>query len=261
MSNRRLQQLRKAWAAIQRLGIGVVQRGVQPGRCPICGPTVFVMEGQWLRDDYRCLRCYSIPRWRAVIHAIETEFPRWRDLTIHESSPGGAASRKMRGECPGYSASHFWPNIPLGSQHNGFQCEDLQALTLKDNSVDLVVTQDVFEHLPFPQSAFSEIARVIRPGGAHIFTVPWWPDRKTLIRAEVVDDQLQHLMTPDFHKNPINDGDGALVFREWGDDLLAEVERTTGLKTEVKSYLDRRMGLEGEFLQVFITRKPRLPNQ
>lgn len=37
---------------------------------------------------------------------------------------------------------------------------------------DLVVSQDVMEHIYNPQKSFLEIARTLKKGGAYIFTVP-----------------------------------------------------------------------------------------
>lgn len=55
---------------------------------------------------------------------------------------------------------------------NGVRREDLENQSFEDESFDLHVTQDVFEHLFNPAAAFREIARTLRPGGAHIFTTP-----------------------------------------------------------------------------------------
>ena len=134
----------------------------------------FVATSDWWRDDYRCTKCNSIPRERAVMYCIEKFFPRWRDLTIHESSPvsGRGASRRLKNEAPGYVPSHYYPNVAAGEMVNGVRREDLENLSFEDETFDLHLTQDVFEHLFNPAAAFREIARTLRPGGAHVFTTP-----------------------------------------------------------------------------------------
>jgi hypothetical protein len=68
------------------------------GHCPICERrTVFIKLGPWLRDQFICVRCKSIPRHRALIHILQTRFPNWRNLRIHESSPGGGGIKKALG--------------------------------------------------------------------------------------------------------------------------------------------------------------------
>jgi SAM-dependent methyltransferase len=50
--------------------------------------------------------------------------------------------------------------------------EDVQALTYSDASFDTVVSCETVEHLPDPQRAVGELARVLRPGGRLFLTTP-----------------------------------------------------------------------------------------
>jgi SAM-dependent methyltransferase len=228
-----------------------------PGVCTICERrTVFVETGPWLRDQYLCVRCGSIPRWRALIATLEAEFPDWRNRSIHEGSPAAPASEKLRREAPAYSASQYLlPDVPRGAVQGDVTCQDLEALTFADDSFDLFVTQDVLEHVLRPDLALREITRVLRPGGAHVFTVPTYWGRSTLVRAVPSPSGIEHLEPPDYHGNPV-DPNGSLVVREWGDDLLGFIGDACGLATERHTLHDRRRGLDGEFLDVFVTRKP-----
>jgi SAM-dependent methyltransferase len=150
-----------------------------------------------------------------MIHVLNLCYPHWRDLTIFESSPGGASSEKLRAECSHYVPSHFWPAVEPGTLVQGIRCEDLRRLTLPDGSFDLVVTQDVFEHVLQPDRAFSEVARILRPGGAHVFTVPLSRGSNTFVRAEMTPAGLRHLAAPNYHGNPIS-AEGALVGNRLG---------------------------------------------
>jgi SAM-dependent methyltransferase len=228
------------------------------GTCPICERrSLFYREGPWLRDQFLCLRCGSIPRWRALISVIQEIHPDWRGLTIHESSPSGAASRKLARDCQGYVGTHYFPDTPVGTVVQGYRCEDLQAQTFGDESFDLVVTSDVFEHLPAPAEAFREIARTLRTGGAHVFTVPWYYWKPTLVRAVREGNGIRHLEPPDYHANPI-DPQGSLVFREWGWDLCDFIYEHSGMTTTAIRIQDRSRGIEGKFIEVFVSRKPGL---
>lgn len=60
---------------------------------------------------------------------------------------------------------------------------------------------------------------------------------------------------PDFHGNPI-DPNGSLVVTEWGRDLCELIRQCSGLGTTVLQRLDPSFGLQGEFLEVFASRKP-----
>lgn len=226
------------------------------GYCPVCeANTLFVVKDAWLRDNYLCTKCRSIPRVRHIVHILQKQFPHYRELRIHESSPSGPSFNKFRKLCQEYIPSYFWPDVAPGSINNGYRCENLEAQTFPDASLDLVITQDVMEHVMNPAKAFSEIARTLKPGGAHVFTVPWYTPKPTFIRAAAIDDGIEYYANKDYHGNPI-DKDGALVVTEWGSELPDFIFNNSGLVTTVFTTHDRHMGLAGEFLEVFVSRKP-----
>ena len=190
------------------------------------------------------------------MHTIEQLYPNWRELAIHESSPGGACSARLARECPQYLATHFFPDIERGQTHRGYRCEDLRSQTFEDESFDLVITSDVLEHLPDVALAAREIMRTLKPGGAHIFTVPWFHWKKTLVRAVVEDGAVRHLEKPDYHGNPIDDA-GSLVFTEWGVEFPFLLSGWGQAPVVIHSIRDRTLGIDGEFREVFIQQKPR----
>ncbi len=226
------------------------------GWCPICEKrTVFCKPSEWLRDDLLCAWCRSIPRFRAFIHTLELHFPNWRELRIHESSPGGASSEKLARECLHYTPTHYFPEVPSGETKDGYRCENLEEQTFPDESFDLVITQDVFEHILDPARAFAEVARTLKPGGAHVFTVPWYYWKETVVRAVREGDEVRHLKDPEYHGNPIDPG-GSLVVTEWGRDLGDFIYLCSGLTTTAIRTIDRRRGIEAAFIEVFISQKP-----
>jgi len=231
------------------------------GYCHCCNSSVeFVATSDWWRDDYRCTNCQSIPRERAVIYCLETFFPQWRGLTIHESSPviGRGAHRRLIAEAARYLPSQYYPDVPPGRSLDGMRCENLEKLTFEDQSIDLHITQDVFEHLLDPAAAFREIARTLRPGGAHIFTTPL--ENKlaaTDFCARLTNDGkvVQLLEPPTYHQNPISSA-GSLVTVRWGYDITKYIFDTTGLFTELVFVDNLEFGIRAEFIEVLITRKP-----
>lgn len=238
------------------LGGSYLAGSAHRGYCPICERnTTFVERGRWLRDEYHCARCHSIPRWRALMHVLAQTFPDWRTQSIHECSPGGPLSDKLRRECAGYVPTHYFHGEQPGSTVRGFRCEDLMAQTFPDACFDLVITSDVFEHIPDVEAASREIIRTLKPGGAHVFTVPWFRAKPTLVRAIVREGQVVHLAPPDYHGNPI-DAQGALVFTEWGREFPFLSAQWTGVPLIIHCIKDRSLGLDGEFLEVFIQQKP-----
>ena len=247
----RKKSLTKLSASLRHVFAGRFNLGV----CPICEcRTVFVKETEWLRDHYRCVRCDSIPRWRAIIRVLETVFPQWRELRIHECSPGGASSDKLRAECKHYVPAYFFPDITPGQYKNGIRCENLERMTFENESFDLMVTQDVLEHVLNPDRAFREIARILKPGGAHVFTVPFYYWKETFVRALETSEGIKYLADLEYHGNPIN-SEGSLVVTEWGENLVDFIYSHSGMTTTIYQLTDRRLGLEAAFLEVFVSRK------
>ena len=142
----------------------------EPGWCPCCrSETHFEEFGAWLRDEYICYRCSSIPRFRAVNLTLDTYFPGWERLQLHESSPSNDFISRYSTR---YSCSYYFEDVEPGVEHLGRARENLEQLTFADDGFDLFVTQDVLEHVFEPDGPLAEIMRVVKPGGAHVFTAP-----------------------------------------------------------------------------------------
>ena len=88
-------------------------------------------------------------------------------------------------------------------------------------SFDAVLSLDVLEHVPDYRAALREFARVLRPGGQCVLSVPFYVDREsteTLARMDA-DGRVEHLQPPEYHGDPL--GGGVLCFHHFGWDLLA----------------------------------------
>ncbi len=98
------------------------------GYCPCCeNNVVFESRSHWLRDYFVCNNCNSIPRERALMVVIDKYYPNWRDLDIHESSPGNrGTSFKLKHNAPKYIASQYFPNEPLGTVVKSWLNQDLE---------------------------------------------------------------------------------------------------------------------------------------
>jgi SAM-dependent methyltransferase len=218
---------------------------------------VFSSENDWFRDYLICSGCGSIPRERALLKVLSECFPSYRSLAIHESSPcGRGASVKLQRECPQYTSSQFYPDLQPGTLHpkTGFRCENLEQLTFPDNSLDLFVTQDVMEHIFHPGKAFHEIARVLRPGGAHVFTAPLINKaRKTERWASLgANGEILFHHPAEYHGNPV-DAKGALVTMHWGYDIAAFILEAARTPTVIFQIDDIDKGIRAEYIDVLVS--------
>ncbi len=96
------------------------------------------------------------------------------DLTIYNTEAEGAVHQRLAGMKNYICSEYFGDRYEPGALMNGVRHEDLQALSLADGSVDLVLSSDVFEHIPEPYEAHAEVYRILKPGGRHVFTVPFY---------------------------------------------------------------------------------------
>ena len=155
-----------------------------------------------------------------------------------------------------YVASHYFPDEKFGTIINNYHNQDLENQTFADESFDVVVTQDVMEHLYNPGKAFAEIARTLKPGGAHIFTVPLVNKHKP---SEVwaVKDQNNNpvfFKTPDWHDNPI-DSLGSPVTMHWGFDIVHFIKENSGLETGIEHIDNLDYGIRAELIEVLVSKK------
>jgi SAM-dependent methyltransferase len=191
--------------------------------------------------------------------AIKKHYPNWPDRSIHESSPTNTgASLLLKKKCKGYIASQFFPGDPPGQTINGFINQDLEHQTFEDGSFDLVVTQDVFEHIFDPARAFTEICRTLKIGGAHIFSVPIINRFQATEKWAEKDEngRVRFLKTPEVHENPV-DKNGSPVTMHWGFDIVDFIKNTTRMETVIEDVYDLKYGLSARYLEIFISRKKR----
>lgn len=225
------------------------------GYCPICEAKVeFNAMRDWFRDHLLCSGCGSIPRERALALILSRHFPKWKKLAIHESSPGARGlSPKLRKYCRRYIPSQFFRDEILGKTINQFRNENLEKQTFADGSLDIVISQDVMEHVNDPAAVFKEVARTLKPGGAYIFTTPTY---KELVASERraryhVDGTVEHLAEPEYHGNPI-DNAGSLVTFHFGYDLARIAHDSSSMNVEVTRFHDPHHGIIGEFTEVYM---------
>ena len=201
------------------------------GRCSICGEDVrFEIEEGFSLREAACPACGSSMRSRDLAKAIvETFCPDsaaplaeslgcLENLSIYESQACGAIHRCLRG-LPHYVCSEYLDGILPGStDERDMRCEDMEKLTFEDNSFDLVITQDVFEHVKNPYKGFMEARRVLKPGGVHVFTIPFHEGRDTVRRAASEDGEDIFHLPPVYHGDPLREA-GSLVYTDFGEDI------------------------------------------
>jgi GT2 family glycosyltransferase/ubiquinone/menaquinone biosynthesis C-methylase UbiE/glycosyltransferase involved in cell wall biosynthesis len=238
------------------------------GCCAVCGSAQRLAspEGQNFRESFVCRNCFALGRTEALGRVMLSllaadgaeslaELARRRPpAQVHEFGFVGAIADTWRAQ-DWFSVSEFFDAVQPGEAGpNGVRCENLTSLTFADESFDLVISQDVMQHLPDPERAFAETARVLRPGGSHVFTIPL--DQalpKSVARARLDPDGLTYLLPPVYRDDPVR-AEGALVFTDFGRDLAAILERA-GLRL-VEHNVSAPGGAQAQHVCVYQAVKP-----
>ena len=184
-----------------------------------------------LRESMPCSSCQNSYRTRQLAKALLKVFGRgeidslkslvrdesFRKLKIAEINQLGALHPILE-DLPNLYYSEYQSVRRLESVRH----ENLESLTYRDDFFDLVLTSDTLEHVPNLGNALSEIYRVLRLNGYHIFTVPMIASRKTRERIALHGDGTEEKLLPhSFHGRGEPDN---LVYREFGWDLLRLLE-------------------------------------
>lgn len=218
---------------------------VETEQCYLCGKnsSFIIAESATLFREARCIHCTASKRNSDVARTIIQTYRGYGSLSnvlyllenlyIYEAQSSGPI-HDILCELPHYFCSEYFDDTPLGSLKKGVRCEDVRNLTFPDNLFDLVITQDVFEHVQEPYQALNEIHRILIPNGFHIFTVPFhegWPT----IRRVIVDNQQHIYCKPTvYHGDPLREA-GSLVYTDFGDDML-KMLHSMGMPTESITY-------------------------
>lgn len=138
-------------------------------------------------------------------------------------SPTAAA---LASRCGQLTVSEFLGReIPAGNVDvRGVRHEDLTQLSFPDGRFDAVVALDVLEHIANYGQALSEMYRVLRKGGRLIVTAPFAINSDVhIVRAAIASNgKVEHILTPEFHGDPLNSS-GVLCFYHFGWDLLSDL--------------------------------------
>ncbi len=237
-----------------------------PGICPIDHqPVDFEIDRQWgaqqttegvwipnWRERLECPLCHLNNRQRAmaslVLDEIESRSFTRRDppavyMMEQVTYTHHFFATQPEIECIG--SEFLGPEHQSGAVVDGVRHEDAGNLSFDDRSIDIMISNEVLEHVPDPAKAIAEASRVLRPDGVLYFTIPFDPARvQTRPRAELIGDQVVHHLPPEHHGNPAT-GAESLVFTDFGWDFIDAFRATGFAACVVISYWSLEFALLG----------------
>jgi SAM-dependent methyltransferase len=194
--------------------------------CESCGRTTrFLISGPESRS-IRCLGCRSTAISLATVSEIRRLPLDPASSAVYELSYHGAVFRHLQSRFADFTFSEYFGPPAGGQPVNGVRNEDVQQLSFPDCRFDLVSSTEVFEHVPDYLRGFREIARVLKPGGWFVFTVPFFDDPVTRQICRVGPSGLAWISEPEYHDSQVSGVGTVPVFwhhskRQILDDLRA----------------------------------------
>jgi hypothetical protein len=234
-----------------------------PGICAVDERAVdFLVDRQWggrqgadgiwvpgWRERLECPLCHLNNRQRAMAAVVLAEIEGRRGgsrppvlYAMEQVTALFAALSTRRSGWDLVGSEYLGPAHVSGAVVDGLHHEDAEALSFGDETVDVVVSNDVFEHVNAPRRAFAEAARVLAPSGVMLFSIPFDTNRReNRTRARVENGEIAHFEPPEYHENPMS-ADGSLVFTDFGWELFEWVRAAGFRACRADFYWDLELG-------------------
>ncbi len=218
-----------------------MRAGPLEGVCNVGGvPDRFVLRGTSCREHLIAERSGASGRIRCLVAALSwalygdpfsslpaiCEDLRSRGARAYLAEGAGplhaALARHLGADL--VASDYFGSEYASGATVNGRRHENLERTSFGSAEFDVVITTDVMEHVADAPAAEREIARILKPDGLYVFTIPFYftleHDR---VRATLEPDgRIVHHEEPEYHGDPVRPDEGALVYRDFAEaDLRA----------------------------------------
>ena len=246
------------------------RRRFGPIKCPVCGSYGFAVgfnaKPMNLRETGLCSNCSATNRQRQLAHMICQSFATiigsqkpslskvaaLEGYVIYNTEARGPVNAHLAA-MEGYLCSEYLgDDCKSGDILGGIMHQDLTALSFPDESIDMVLSSDVLEHVADPYRAHEEIRRVLRSGGSHIFTVPFHQQLYLDEQRAYVNEHgdVVHLKEPIYHSDPLRPTADVLVYTIFSLEMLIRLRRM-GFVTNLYRLHSPRLGILGHNAIVF----------
>ena len=213
-------------------------RIIRMEKCYICGEETHFLVGKSTNlKASSCAKCGSALRCsdlvKCLLEELEIENGILSDvatlkgqLSILNASANGTVHNGLR-KMDNYVGTEYIPGVESGKimwcgiGSDDLLCMDLQKIPFEDNTFDIVISEEVMEHIQDYNKALDEVYRVLKPGGIYIFTIPLMEGKKT--QSRIGKKKYYHGFAPQLY----------FVYTDFGDDII-EILNMHGFEGEVR---------------------------
>lgn len=157
---------------------------------------------------------------------IDAELPDPTQLRVYCPEAVTAFAALLRSRFAQVIGSEYLPD-PADPRRRQIRHEDLCALSFPDACFDLVICNEVLEHVYDLEGALRQCLRVLAPGGSFVGTLPFaYGQEQSVIKAHHRGHDIPPEVegVPEIHGNPIEGSTGSLVYQIPGWEMLDQME-------------------------------------
>jgi 2-polyprenyl-3-methyl-5-hydroxy-6-metoxy-1,4-benzoquinol methylase len=210
------------------------------------------------RERLVCPSCGMNNRVRAAIHFLKEIIKPQPRFSIYISEQNTDLYNRLKKDYPNLIGSEYLGHdIPWGGNNeNGIRNEDITKLSFSDDSFDLALSFEVFDHVSDYKKAFSESFRILKKNGTLLFSVPFNKNsKKNQVRTQVEStDEITHTLPKEYLGNQLSK-QGGLSFYQFGWEVLNDLRAAGFVETETIFVWSKEYGYYGGEQIFFVAKK------
>jgi hypothetical protein len=180
----------------------------------------------------------------AILECLAARSIHDRDAKIYAHEAITHFALVMRGRFPKFIGTEFARDEQQRRELFPILHGDICNSDFPDAAFDVIVSNDVMEHVPDIDAALRESARILKPGGHFLATFPFWFNRAQGERyASFVNSELVHHTEPMYHGNPMDPDGGSLVFEIPGWDIIDRAVQAGFRRPVMRFIIDQSKGI------------------
>ena len=214
--------------------------------CEVCGKISIMNPSHFhgVNESYGCGCSGMNSRMRAVFEFILNNFMDKKKVYIQEKVTPSYYVYEMLFGFDNIVGSEYLGEDKISGESYDYKGhkimhQDCTKMSFDDNTFDLIISQDVLEHIFDTRKCLSELYRVTKPNGACIIMVPFlYQQKKSEMLARLMEDgAVEYIVNPPvMHGNPVGGSGGILTYWDHGWEFIDIMKEAGFRNTTVHFY-------------------------